>query len=110
MFGSTEKRFVQPQALITPGPGLYKPERSITILSKKNETIGSCRLIFKSKNGTYYFATSTGGMFTFKEKDNRISIIPYKFNLQLKNLSKDYITSVYQINKNLGWLLTSLKE
>ena len=38
VFGSTEKRFVQPHALVTPGPGLYKPERSINILAKKNET------------------------------------------------------------------------
>ncbi len=38
VFGSTEKRFVQPQTLQTPGPGVYKPERSLTILAKKNET------------------------------------------------------------------------
>ena len=38
VFGSTEKRFVQPTSLQTPGPGLYKPERSLTILAKKNES------------------------------------------------------------------------
>jgi hypothetical protein len=37
VFGSTEKRFAQPTALQTPGPGNYKPERSLTILAKKNE-------------------------------------------------------------------------
>jgi len=37
VFGSTEKRFVQAQALQTPGPGNYKPERSIVALDRKNE-------------------------------------------------------------------------
>ena len=37
MFGSTEKRFVQAQTLETPGPGMYKPERSVTMLDNKNE-------------------------------------------------------------------------
>lgn len=29
---------MQPQTLVTPGPGVYKPERSLTILAKKNES------------------------------------------------------------------------
>ena len=29
---------MQPQSLVTPGPGVYKPERSLTILAKKNES------------------------------------------------------------------------
>ena len=37
VFGSTEKRFVAAQTLMTPGPGLYKPERSQNALDKKNE-------------------------------------------------------------------------
>jgi len=38
VFGSTEKRFVQAQTLQTPGPGVYKPERSINALDNKNDT------------------------------------------------------------------------
>ena len=37
VFGSTEKRFVQAQTLQTPGPGMYKPERSLNVLDNKNE-------------------------------------------------------------------------
>ena len=38
VFGSTEKRFVQGKVMITPGPGQYKPDRSVNILDKKKES------------------------------------------------------------------------
>jgi hypothetical protein len=38
VFGSTEKRFVQAQTLQTPGPGMYKPEKVIQVLDKKNDS------------------------------------------------------------------------
>ena len=63
-----------------------------------SSNIGICRLIFKNKKGKVFFATSTGGLNYLDEKESVLKIRPYKYNPNLKNLTKDYLTSVYQIN------------
>ena len=64
----------------------------------KSISVGLCRLVYKTKQGDVFFATSTGGLNVLVDKNDSPQIIPYKWNKELKNLSKDYITSVYQLN------------
>lgn len=75
---------------------------------KPNETItaGICRLVFKDNEGKVWFATSTGGLNTLIQKENELFIKPFNSNDQILKVSKDYITSIYQRNKNEYWFGT----
>lgn len=75
---------------------------------KKDKTIlsGVCRLVFKDNLGQIWFSTSTGGLNKLVQKGEEIYIIPYKYNYKLLNISKDYITSIYQTKPKEYWLGT----
>jgi len=62
VFGSTEKRFVQAQALQTPGPGQYKPDRATAMLDKKKDSNikrSSSMFISSTKRNPYEEAQNT---------------------------------------------------
>ncbi len=74
-----------------------------------NKTIGGgvCKLIFQDLEGKFWFTAGTGGLFQLQEnKAGELSIKPYKFNSQIAKLSKEYIASIYQEDKNTFWLGT----
>lgn len=66
----------------------------------KSISVGICRLVFKNNQGKIFFATSTGGLNVLIEKKDQLIIVPYSLNTELKNLSKDYITSYCQLNNH----------
>ncbi len=76
---------------------------------KPNESIGSgvCRLVFKSEMNQIYFATSSGGLFLLKKTGSKWKIVPYKYNANILEISKDYVCSIYQNNDKTLWLGTS---
>lgn len=69
-------------------------------------TNGLCRLIYKDNQGNIWFATSTGGLNLLLENEDELSIIPYKNNLALLDISKNYITSIYQRSEDEYWFGT----
>tara|TARA_B110000902_G_scaffold89605_1_gene106501 strand:+ start:26397 stop:30302 length:3906 start_codon:yes stop_codon:yes gene_type:complete len=73
-----------------------------------NETIaiGVCRLVYKDRNGSVWFATSTGGLNILSDLNGVITIRPYEYNSILKATSKDYISSIYQDNEGIYWIGT----
>ncbi len=77
-------------------------------INDKENTIsgGLCRLVYKDKSGKIWFATSTGGLNVLIQKDKDLSIKPYNQNEILLKASKDYITSIYQRDKNEFWFGT----
>ncbi|MBI1835901.1 MAG: hypothetical protein HYR91_01410 [Flavobacteriia bacterium] len=86
------------------GVVLYDFQNRKSVIFEHNEksksiSVGLCRLVFKNKQGKIFFATSTGGLNVLETKNNKIRVNPYKWNSELKNLSKDYITSYYQISE-----------
>ena len=69
-------------------------------------TNGLCRLVYKDNNGTIWFATSTGGLNKLVKKGTELSIVPYIHNQQLLDVTKNYITSIYQRSKDEYWFGT----
>lgn len=77
---------------------------------KPKSTIGPgiCRLAFKGTDGTVYFGTSTGGLYVLKELRNGDPVIvPFRFNDALLQLTRDYISSLYQETENDLWIGTT---
>ena len=73
---------------------------------KVSITNGLCRLVFKDKSNKIWFATSTGGLNTLEEKEGAYVVIPYKYNQKLLEVSKNYITSIYQRSEDEYWFGT----
>lgn len=73
---------------------------------KTSITNGLCRLIYRDKEGIIWFATSTGGLNSLLIDGDKLSIIPYKNNTALLDISKNYITSIYQKSVNEYWFGT----
>lgn len=69
-------------------------------------TSGVCRHIYKDNQNRIWFASSSGELNLLSVKSEKIEIVPYKYNSILLKVSKDYITSICQINKNEFWLGT----
>jgi ligand-binding sensor domain-containing protein/class 3 adenylate cyclase/predicted metal-dependent HD superfamily phosphohydrolase len=77
---------------------------------KPKTTIGAgiCRLAFRGIDGTFYFGTSTGGLSVLKKRRNgELVIVPFRFNAQLKAITKDYVSSIYQPKATVLWLGTT---
>ncbi len=74
--------------------------------AKSTITEGICRVSYKDRNGVVWFATSVGGLSRLKEENGEISIVPYRYNQQLRKASTDYITSIYVDAKGTYWLST----
>lgn len=70
-------------------------------------TEGICRVSYKDPNGNVWFATSVGGLSQLKEKNGLVSIVPYRYNKQLRKASSDYITSIF-VDKNDNYWLSTL--
>jgi len=68
---------------------------------------GICRMIYKSKSGQFYFATSLGGLNILNESNpNAIFIEPYKFNKEIMASISGYITDVVETSKGNFWMGT----
>ena len=74
----------------------------------KDNTIaaGLCRVVYKDRKGKIWFSTSTGGLNTLVQKDNKLFIKPYKNNSEILKISKDYITSIYERKNDEMWFGT----
>jgi ligand-binding sensor domain-containing protein/class 3 adenylate cyclase/predicted metal-dependent HD superfamily phosphohydrolase len=72
------------------------------------KTIGSgvAKVIFKDLDGNVWFTTGTGGLYKLIEKNKKLEIHPYPYNHKIAQLSKEYIASIYQQDKNTLWLGT----
>lgn len=69
----------------------HDPKQPQSTISK-----GICRLVFKDRDGNVFLCTSTGGLNVVDEVDGEIIIRPFRHNNKIKQLSSDYITSIYQ--------------
>ncbi|MGB0932646.1 MAG: adenylate/guanylate cyclase domain-containing protein [Lishizhenia sp.] len=80
------------------------------LIHKKNDAstlgAGSCRLLFKSKTGAYFVAPSGGGLYEIIEKNNKFIVKKPSFYRVLREYGDDFLTSVYQPNKNEYWFGT----
>lgn len=77
---------------------------------KSTQSIGAgiCRIVFKGIDGKTYFATSTGGLYEFKDKKVKEPIIvPSKWSGNILSSSKDYVSCMFQENANEIWIGTS---
>lgn len=76
---------------------------------KPTSTIGAgiCRVVYKGLDGTYYFATSTGGLYQLKKQGENLIIVPHKFHKLILGASKDNVSCLYQSDKNTLWIGTS---
>ena len=76
---------------------------------KPQTTIGAglCRVVYKGLDGTFYFATSTGGLYQLKEKNGNLEIVPHKFHTQILAATKDNVASLLQTSKRDLWIGTS---
>jgi ligand-binding sensor domain-containing protein/class 3 adenylate cyclase/predicted metal-dependent HD superfamily phosphohydrolase len=72
------------------------------------KTIGSgvAKVIFEDIEGKIWFTTGTGGLYQLVEKDKKYEIHPYSGNAKIAQLSKEYIATIYQQDKNTFWLGT----
>ncbi len=68
---------------------------------------GICRMIYRDKKGTFWFATSVGGLNRLTEQNGALKIIPADaLNTAIFSKSRDYIYSMYQRNDSEYWLGT----
>ncbi|MEJ6776263.1 MAG: adenylate/guanylate cyclase domain-containing protein [Crocinitomicaceae bacterium] len=76
--------------------------------NNKTKTIskGVCRLVYKDLDGSIWFTTSVGGLNRLVETEKGLTIIPYKDNKAIKEVSTEYITSINNVKKNIYWLGT----
>lgn len=72
--------------------------------TKNSISIGVCRVIYKDKEGKYWFTTSGGGLNYFSEKKHKI--LPHPINPVLITYVKDYVASMCHIKKDEYWLGT----
>ncbi len=75
---------------------------------KKSGTLGPgpCRLVFKSEEGRYYAAPSSGGLYEVIKVEGDYKVRkPEKFN-QLQKLTKDYLTSEFETEPGVYWFGT----
>lgn len=102
--------------LATKGGVLLYDTKKKTVVSfvhnpkKPKTTIGPgvCRLAFKGLDGTIYFGTSSGGLAVLKKsKTGELSIVPFRYNAQLIQVTKDYVSSLYQSSATELWLGTT---
>ena len=67
---------------------------------------GICRMIYQSKNGQFFFATSTGGLNVLNnENPDSLFIYPHKDNYKFKNVL-GYFTDMVETSKGNYWLGT----
>ncbi len=74
--------------------------------SSNTITSGSCRVIYKDNDGTYWFATASGELNSLSNDEAGLKILPYKYNNILLKTSKTTITSMCQVDKDNYWLGT----
>lgn len=69
---------------------------------------GICRVAYKDRKGRVWFATSSGGLsrLVTNEETGGLSIVPYKYNAQLRKASTNYITSIHLDRNDNFWLST----
>jgi ligand-binding sensor domain-containing protein/class 3 adenylate cyclase/predicted metal-dependent HD superfamily phosphohydrolase len=75
---------------------------------KNSMAPGICRVIYKGMDGTFYFASSAGGLYQLKKNsDGNLIIGPCKWNQSILRVSKDYISCLFQDSPNILWIGTS---
>ena len=67
---------------------------------------GICRSMYKDNNGKIWFPTSLGGLNFLSEKSSGLKIIPFAENEVLTSTSKDYITTIIQVSKDIYYFGT----
>lgn len=65
----------------------------------KTIRFGICRLVYKDSDGKIWFGTSTGGLNELRTEKG-LEIVPSPWNSIISKVSKDQITSIFQIDKN----------
>ena len=67
---------------------------------------GPCRLVFKSEEGSFYAAPSSGGLYEVIKVEGIYKVRkPEKFTL-FQGLTKDYLTSVFETKPGVYWFGT----
>ncbi len=69
----------------------------------KDKTIlpGACRVVYKTAQGRFYFATANGGLSELeKDPTGNFFIKPLPISKKLIYLSKNYITSIFQLSEH----------
>ena len=79
----------------------HDPSNTTTTISK-----GVCRLVYKDLNNNVWFATSVGGLNRLTETKKGLTIVHYKENKIIKEISTGYITSISNVKNNIYWLGT----
>ena len=74
--------------------------------SSNTITSGSCRVIYKDSQNTFWFATASGELNTLVIGAEGLKIIPYRYNNVLLKTSKATITSMCQVDNDSYWLGT----
>lgn len=75
--------------------------------ASKTIRAGICRMIYKSKSGQFFFATSSGGLNVLNEKNmDSLFIEPYSYNNSLLNRVTGYITDLKETGTGNFWMGT----
>lgn len=81
---------------------VYDPKNS-----KKTISPGVCRVAYKTNNGIFLFATSSGGLNQLVvDAAGNLFIQPYKYNKQIVKASTDYVSCIFEDEDDL-WIGTS---
>ena len=80
----------------------HNPKKASNTISK-----GICRLAYRDHEGRYWLSTSTGGLNILSDRNGTIEIRPYEYNFKIKEVTTNYITSIYDDGSGVYWFGTS---
>lgn len=77
-----------------------KPEKAIAY------TGDACRYIYRDRKGNILFAAGNGGVYILKDRNGTLAVEPSIYNSLILSQTKDYITTIRQVDENTYWMGT----
>jgi class 3 adenylate cyclase/ligand-binding sensor domain-containing protein/predicted metal-dependent HD superfamily phosphohydrolase len=85
---------------------IYDKVNKEFIYSKESNELGAAKEIYADKNGGFWFAPTSGGVYTCGFIQGKIKIEQASFTGQLSHIIKGHVNAIYQSNKGIFWLAT----